>query len=409
MTIAMASYPVTPSYTACDDCAHWFDPNEHTVCIVPVDTVGYAAKSICPNCAGLDGLALCDDCGEYYYSSDLNDCDDHNYCDDCADENDYVECSHCGEWLLPDVQYSAPDRETYCRECYYERFEDCAGCSETFHRDELNYSDCTDDMRCNSCYENTEDHEDFSPNGFRNRSGRTTCVGSERCFGVELETDDCDGYDDLYDSAAWGAKDDCSVGGKEFYSDILDGDAGLDAISELTDLASCNGWDAGSRCGYHLHLDMRSENDDSLFAAAYAYRATESVWFGLVDEARHNGCYSHSARFSCDDIDDYDGRFDHFVNDGTGGRYNWINLEAYAKFTTFEVRLHQGTCDEDEVCNWIKAHTRFVDWACSAGLAGVKEALDGKDSYELFDFIKDEVWRDDKLSTYYADRANLYV
>ena len=406
MTIAMASYAVTPSYIACDDCNGWFDPNEHTVCVVPMDIVGYATKTICPNCAGHAGLSLCDDCGEYFYTVDLNDCDDHNYCDDCAEENEFALCNHCDVWVSLDERYDAPDCEAYCRDCYYDHFDNCAGCGETFHREELSYSDCNDEMRCNNCM---EEAEDFRPSGFRNSSGRTTCIGSERCFGVELETDDCNGHTALFDSAAWGAKNDPTVCGKEFYSDILDGDAGLAAIAELTDLASYNGWSVDDRCGYHLHLDMRAENDDSLFAAAYAYRKTEEVWFGLVDDNRSGSGYCHSARWSCADIDGYDGRFDHFINDVVNGRYNWINLQAYGKFTTFEVRLHQGSVDENEVCNWIKAHTRFVDWACSVGLAGVREALDGKDSHELFDFIKNEVWRDDKLSTYYSDRADLYV
>jgi hypothetical protein len=405
MTIAMASYRIGNHWTCCDGCKGWFDPNEHAACTLWLDNVGYASETVCPNCASIEGLALCDGCGEYEYRDDLNECAEHLYCDDCADENDWRECSHCGDWVTRDEQYDAPDCETYCQDCYYERFDDCAGCRETFSRDELHYSEYDDSMRCDRC---ARDDGDFRPNGFRNRSGCTTRIGSERCYGVELETDCCDGYNELYDHPAWGAKDDCSVGGKELYSAILDGDAGLDAVADLANLASCNDWDVDDRCGYHLHLDMRAESDDSLFAAAYAYRATQSVWFGLVDESRHDGCYSHSASWDCDEVGDYAGDFNSFVRNRVRGRYDWVNLSAYNKFTTFEVRLHQGTVDENEVCNWIKAHTRFVDWACSAGLAGVKEALDGKDSYELFDFIANEVWRDEKLSSYYCDRVNLY-
>ena len=36
-------------------------------------------------------------------------------------------------------------------------------------------------------------------------------------------------------------------------------------------------------------------------------------------------------------------------------RYAWVNLHAYNKHGTFEVRLHNATLDGEKVCNWIKA------------------------------------------------------
>jgi hypothetical protein len=257
--------------------------------------------------------------------------------------------------------------------------------------------------------------EDFHFSGFHNADGRTTCIGSERCFGVELETDECDGYDTLdysSGSGAWGAKYDATCNGKEFYSDILSGDAGLAAVAELTDLAGRNNWHAGSGCGYHLHLDMRAECDDSLYAAAYAYRATQEVWHGFVDSSRRGNSYAHTANWSCDDLDNYtaDGeRFSNFVCRKVRGRYNWINLAAYHGHTTFEVRLHHATLSETEVCNWIKANTRFTDWACSLGYEGLRDKLVGKTSDEQFEIIASEAWQDDDLRAYYAEKSGRTV
>ncbi len=400
--LVMAQYKVAPHWTACDDCKGWFDPNEHPACILPVDTVGYATRTICFNCAKFRHLAVCDGCSEVRSTGELNGCGDYNYCDDCAFMNDYAECVECGVWLHNDDQYDSPGRDTHCEECYHERYDTCEGCSEVFYRDELSYSEYHECLFCRRCDETTDD---FSPVGFRDRSGRTTCIGSERCFGLELETDDCNDYFELEGSAAWGAKNDSSVRGKEFYSDVLSGDDGLAAVAELTEFAEANNWDTDARCGYHLHLDMRNESDDSLFAAAYAYRATQSVWYSLVDKNRPDYHYCYSARWTCADVVHCSGSFTSFLSTCNILRTTWINLQAYNKFETFEVRLHQGTLDKDAVCNWIKAHTRFVDWACTAGLAKVRKCLDGKDTYELLDFIMDEVWRDDELRTYYADRA----
>jgi hypothetical protein len=248
---------------------------------------------------------------------------------------------------------------------------------------------------------------DFDPAGFKNHSGCTTRIGSERCYGIELETDECSGYSSLDGSAAWGAKDDPTCDGKEFYTDILNGDDGLDAIVELTDMASSNSWHAGSSCGYHLHIDMRQENDDSLFSAAYAYRITEDLWFDCVESSRHNNGYCKRAKWSCDDVTGHDGSFDSFVRDVVRTRYYWINVEAYRRHTTFEVRLHHGSVNEDAVCNWVKAHTRFTDWATSLGLDAVREKFDGKGRDEQFEIIASEAWNDDALRSYYADRLGI--
>jgi hypothetical protein len=236
-----------------------------------------------------------------------------------------------------------------------------------------------------------------------------TEIGSTRCFGVELETDECEGYQDLEGSGAWGAKNDCTVEGKEFYSDILNGDDGLAAIEEWGRLAERNGWDAGSSAGYHLHLDMRNESDDSLYAIAYAYRKTQEVWWSFVEGHRHSDTYSHACRWGCADVDAAvrdERSYYSFVGHGT--RYNWCNLTAYGAHTTIEIRLHEGTCNGIEVANWVKAHTRFCDWASQLGYAGVKEALDGMDNDELFRLFMRDIWTDYPLCEYYADKARSY-
>jgi hypothetical protein len=152
---------------------------------------------------------------------------------------------------------------------------------------------------------------------------------------------------------------------------------------------------------------MRQENDDSLFSAAYAYRITQELWHCFVNSRRRESSYSHSARWTCADLDGYAGTFRQFVRDETRDRYEWVNLRAYNEHMTFEVRLHHGSLDEDEVCNWVKAHTRFVDWATTVGCDVVKEKLAGKSSSEQFDFIQREVWQDSELGHYYSEKSSL--
>jgi len=283
---------------------------------------------------------------------------------------DYVACDDCGEVVrIEDAGQVGDD--------YY-----CASCNPYF----MNYN----------------------PNGFCNRSGRTTDTGSERCFGLELETDKCEGYIALYEHPAWGAKNDCTVSGKEFYSDILNGDEGLEAILDWVQLASFNGWAASDRAGYHLHLDLRGEVDDSCYAMAYAYRRFETVWFSFVESHRHSNIYSHEIQWSCADIKRAVRRVSYQIWSRHATGFMWCNIAAYYEHSTVEIRLHQGTCDRDEIINWVKAHTRFVDWACTKGLAGVEEALDGMNNNELFFFLVKYIWNDEELGKYYAKKAQYY-
>jgi hypothetical protein len=363
--------------------------------------LGLTEKTVCHNCLQNAGLSHCAACNETVPSADLIVTRRDTVCVHCAEDAGYFQCNGCEDWTHGYDGREGADGDCYCESCYSTRFVGCEECGYTLYRGDSTYH-----AGCYYCHSCAPQAENFSPSGFNSR-GCTSRIGSERCYGIELETNDCDDYHELVDSGAWGAKDDCSVNGKEFYSAILSGDDGLDAVATIAACASRNDWKAGNGCGYHLHLDMRGENDDSRYAAAYAYCATASIWHDFVAEARRGDIYCSRIRWDCADLTAYAGRgnsFYSFVGNLAGGR-RWINLDAINTHTTFEVRLHQGSIDGIEVCNWVKAHTRFVDWACTIGLAGIVEKLDGKTHAEKFEIIASEAWRDDDLRAYYADKA----
>ena len=358
------------------------------------------------------GCSTCERCDEAVWSDDIGEVNTRNgrnrrttseyWCEFCRDNHTFT-CDDCDCSYDRNDSISTAGGSSICQSCYENYYFTCEGCDEVYHCDEM--ASCDAGCYCDGCRPHGVD---FDPGGFRNRSGCVTETGSARCFGVELETDDCNGYEDLEGSRAWGAKDDPTCNGKEFYSDILSGDEGLDAIREWGKMADNNGWRADSGCGYHLHLDARDESDDSLFAAAYAYRATQEVWLSFVSRPRRNSSYSSRCDWDCADVDiaQGDGTFYSFSN--RNSRYYWCNIRAYHSHNTFEIRAHDGTCNKVEVINWVKAHTRFMDWACALGYDSVKEALDGKDDAELLDLIVREAWQDDELRDYYAKKADLY-
>jgi hypothetical protein len=93
---------------------------------------------------------------------------------------------------------------------------------------------------------------------------------------------------------------------------------------------------------------------------AYAYRLTYPIWASLVNQYRAHDCrYCCAPNYSAADIVGTN----NFISwCEYRNRYEFINLTAYSKHKTFEIRGHQGTLNPVEVINWIEAHLRFVEF-----------------------------------------------
>ncbi len=217
---------------------------------------------------------------------------------------------------------------------------------------------------CQYCYNETvyRDARSFSGNSTYNRTTR-------RRFGVEIETHSCRGFRRLLNEGVFGWKSDCTVDGLEFFSPILYGDRGLDAIRDFCRVARELEWSVNRSCGLHVHLEMRNESAAQLRAIAKAYMASEDAWFTLVSRSRRRNRFAQRAR----DIYDFEGlvlnptgrshdqicEFGYWAN--RYGRYYWLNLSALRRFNTFEIRLHQGSLNYHKINNWIRAHMYFVE------------------------------------------------
>jgi hypothetical protein len=266
----------------------------------------------------------------------------------------------------------------------------CPGCGYHYSNEDACYTEYDDGPYCDNCIPSNEYDEEFDPRSFVNLSGYEE-IGSSRRYGLELETSDCPNYTDY--SGPWGAKHDGSISGMEFYSAILEGDDGLASIEDLCEFASRNNWSVDRSCGYHLHLDMTSENDDQLFAIAYAYRSYQGLFNKYVGESRWNNSYCPNAHISCAEIalSHADGDFNAFCNRDSR---NWINFRAYYSHTTFEVRLHEGTLNAQKIISWVKMHTHFADWASKTGFEGVREKLDNLTDDGKRDFLENVICAD---------------
>lgn len=252
-------------------------------------------------------------------------------------------CIHC-QSIVP-LSACVPCRGLYyCLSCANTLLQPCPRCSETVDRTLMQSGLCS---RCRPSEVAT-----WHPTPVASDTGR--------CFGVEFETSHCDGYRSLRGHTCFGAKYDGSISGMEFDSPILQGDRGLNEIRAFCKCAKELGFTVNGDCGLHIHIDMRDTMISQRKSIAYAYRLTYPIWASLVNQYRAHDCrYCCAPNYSAADIVG--------ANSFTSwceyrNRYEFINLTAYSKHKTFEIRGHQGTLNPVEVINWIEAHLRFVEF-----------------------------------------------
>jgi hypothetical protein len=306
-------------------------------------------------------------------------------------------CCVCDCDVTDDSMVGADDRD-YCCDCWTDRFGYCHSCDAQFNIDDLR--SCDDGWVCADC----EDDDDVTYNPDRQVGcSDYSKVGSPRCYGVEIETDTCNGHSSALRGSVWGAKNDCSVNGKEFYSSILNGNTGLEAVAKIASVARRNDWTVDDSCGLHVHFDMRDESTDGMKSIALAYLLSADVFSQFVAEERRD---NHYCGPNNTDLGELYAVTDFYSWSGRQGRYYWINFAAYYNHRTFEVRSHQGTCNEKEICNWIRIHAVFMDWASKAGWAKVRNTLLTADTTGRTAFILGLL--DDDLALYYRDKAEYY-
>lgn len=366
----------------------------------PADMIeGPDGNDYCEDCHN-DTFICCEDCGETVAIEDCNEVSHYNYrtrrtitesvCTDCS-----VSCESCGCGVRNNESHSAGHDGPYCEDCFDGRYTYCDGCYDYYPSDEVHVSDYG--CYCNGCRP-TDDC--CGSKGFRRSSESCEFVGSLRTFGVELETSDCDGAHNLDGRTVFESKEDGSISGLEFVSDVLSGDDGIAEVREFTRLANREGFSTDSSCGYHLHIGVRDLTIEQLKAVCKAYKATEDFWNSIVDSSRDDGTWckrldDHS--WQADELDDCEDLDDFERWAGYKCRYKWFNPAAYSRHSTLEIRLHHETLGGNAVCNWIAAHIRFVEYVANYG----HSEFVGKSNQAIMRIMRDKIWNDG-LADYYS-------
>lgn len=329
--------------------------------------------------------------------ADLRLVDNTRYCQPCFDDG-FFACSVCGETCGRDHETITADEDSICQGCYEDDYFTCerSACGDVFHHDDCrtiggqSYCErCFDRLGyyCQNCSEayytdnpcdcnSDDDHDDHDTPAYWN--SKTKFIPSEsfqkilspRKFGVELESSDSGEANQS--NTVFSAVSDGSIDGAEFVSPILQGDAGLEAITALCALNPST----DTKCGFHLHLDATDLTPLDVIWIARGYKLIEKFLFLLVAPSRHHNTYCKKIEtdflaasdepsllyqvYGCRSgkpRDKYTGPDGNFAKK----RYEFLNVHSFFHRGTLEIRLHQGTFNPEKIACWINLHQALFD------------------------------------------------
>ena len=131
-------------------------------------------------------------------------------------------------------------------------------------------------------------------------------------------------------------------------------------------------------CGLHVHLDFRNKETHLETAASRLTNSLKELAL-LVPSTRRDNSYCVLGRNEVE----------------AGSRYSAVNLHAFKKFKTLEVRLHSGTTNFRKISSWMLILSNIID----------NPAFDKKDRVaDIDNFIKDLGFKDDALNYYIYER-----
>jgi hypothetical protein len=117
-----------------------------------------------------------------------------------------------------------------------------------------------------------------------------------------------------------------------------------------------------STCGTHVHFDMRHVDAD--MARLYGARLACAVpaLRTILPPSRRNNSFCRET-------------INGFREDGYGNRYAFVNLLAYHKHKTIEVRGHSGTLNATKILNWIALCEKVMFSANTKSVKSVKDLV----------------------------------
>lgn len=232
----------------------------------------------------------------------------------------------------------------------------------------------------------------------RNARANGTPVSTGRKFGVEIEFVglgvaaaaralqsaglDCSapGYTHRVMSS-WKVVTDASVyNGGELVSPPLSGAAGLRALKTACEALVAAGARVSTACGLHVHHDVNDLSAPQLGRLFRNWADTQAATDQLVSASRRNSRWAQPLRTRevehVEALPSVSHARNHFAY---VDRYRSLNVAAYPRYGTVEVRQHQGTINFTKIASWIA----YGQAQIAAAKAGV--ALSSRSAHDLLD------------------------
>lgn len=108
-----------------------------------------------------------------------------------------------------------------------------------------------------------------------------------------------------------------------------------DNLRQLCTLLNSLGAKVNKSCGLHVHLDARHLTSEQVKAKGVNFERALPVMLSMVPKSRRSNTYCKPS-----------------VSNLNGSRYYAVNLTAFYKYKTVEIRLHSGTTDFTKIYNW---------------------------------------------------------
>ena len=382
---------------SCNSCNYLSDPDELSELYESIN----GSRVVCSSCRDAY-IRSCSDCGgEIDTRCDPNHLIQGEYVCDPCNEDRRTECHQCNDSLLQNQVILSPNGDNICSECFAEECCYCDTCTRVVWANQV--TSINNNNYCERCMAQAE----WNDNGFFTDSPTFTEIGSERRFGVEFETSSCPNHITIRGDTVFGCKPDGSVDGMEFVSPILYADQGFEEIRKLCSQARERNWRVNSSCGFHLHLDMSNESPKNCIKVAMAYHLTYDFWSCFISNSRKNNYYCAQHLYNSASFAGYERSnrtFTDWIHNLAPEKYTWVNWQSYLRHQTVELRNHSATLNATKVCNWIKAHARFIDKVVTMDKVDILNDLSGKSTYDQFKVIS-QWWGCDDLAEFYKNRA----
>lgn len=145
------------------------------------------------------------------------------------------------------------------------------------------------------------------------------------------------------------------------------------SLPEFTKLKNDAGFkpQLSNRCSVHVHIDFAHKTVYSLCKFLTLYALLEDFFFKACGPERQGNhfCISlrENARFSEQFVQCLEkNNFRAFRDENI--RYMALNLQSLWKFGSVEIRLHEGTADEDRLKLWVSVLKELVDYSTAINL-----------------------------------------